>query len=195
MSRFWGGFFAASVLWGAVGAYLFVVVGFAPPAPVAIETADAGVQDAGPEEEEPPARRRRRRRRRPRRARQAAETPTGTATVGDDLREDEMRTLDMNGSGGEAQLSNAQVEAGFDSVMGRIRRCLVLIEGNDPVRGRLTFGMRIASTGRVEAVRLSGPRAATTGEAGSCLQSTARGIRFDAFDGPTMVVRYPLTLE
>ncbi|MFK7989330.1 MAG: hypothetical protein AB8I08_25150 [Sandaracinaceae bacterium] len=197
MSRFWGGFFVASVLWAAAGAYLFFVAGFAPPEEEPLEVADAPIADAGPPEEEATPRRRRRRRRRPRRGARADDpsTPAGNATVGDDLREDEMRTLDMGGSGGEARLSNAQVEAGFDSVMGRIRRCLVLMEGNDPVRGRLTFGMRITSSGRVEAVRLSGPRAATTGEAGSCMQSTARGIRFDSFDGPTMVVRYPLTLE
>ena len=44
-----------------------------------------------------------------------------------------MRTLDMGGSGGEQQLSGAQIDRGFDSVMGGIRRCLVLIPGDEAI--------------------------------------------------------------
>jgi hypothetical protein len=197
VSRFWAGFAVASILWAAAGAYLFFVEGFGPTeAPPAEAVAEAPVAEEAPEAQEearPRRRRRRRARRRPRR--RAAETPTGVATTGDDLGEDEMRTLDMAGSGGEQQLSSAQIEAGFDGAMGRIRRCLVLMEGGDPVTGRLVFGLRVAGSGQVERVRLTGPRAATTGEAGTCLRAAARQIRFDSFDGPPMVVRYPITLE
>ena len=190
MSRFWGGFAVASALWAGVGAYLVLGQGFGPPEPPPIESV-AEVDEEPAEEAEPEPRRgsRRRWRRRGRR------TPTGNATVGDDLREGEMRNVEMEGSGGEQQLRGAQIEAGFDAGMGQIRRCLVLIEGDDPVRGRITFGLRVAPTGRVSAVQLSGPRAATTGDAGTCLQAAARALRFDSFDGPEMVVRYPLTLE
>lgn len=193
VSRFWAGFVVASVVWAGAGAYLYYAEGFAPPAPPEpAPIAEAPEVDEAPEEE-PAPRRRRRRRRRPRG--EARQTPTGSATVGDDLGEDEMRTVDMGGSGGEQQLRPAQIEAAFDDGMGGIRRCLVLIEGGAEVRGRITFGLRIAPSGTVERVRLSGPRAATTGEAGGCLQRAARGLRFDAFDGPPMVVNYPIALE
>lgn len=194
MSRFWAGFAVATIVWAAAAAYLFYVEGFGPPtepelAPVAEEPVVEEVEE--PEDDRP----RRRRRRRARRPRGGEATPTGVATTGDDLGEDEMRTLDMAGAGGEQQLSGSQIEAGFDGAMGRIRRCLVLMEGGAEVTGRLTFGLRVAGSGQVEAVQLSGPRAATTGDAGQCLRSAARQIRFDSFDGPTMVVRYPITLE
>ena len=192
VSRFWAGFAVATLLWAGAGAYLFYVEGFAPPAPEPDEPIAEAVEIEEAPEEEPEPRRRRRRRRR---ARDRGRTPTGSATVGDDLGEDEMRTLDMGGTGGEQQLRPAQIEAGFDDGMGGIRRCLVLIEGGGEVRGRLTFGLRIAPNGTVERVRLSGPRAATTGEAGGCLRRAARGLRFDSFDGPPMVVNYPITLE
>ncbi len=193
MSRFWAGFAVASVLWAAAAAYLYFALGFGPPAdePVALAEAPSEVVEEPPPEETAP----RRRRRRGARSTRRGETPTGNATTGDDLGEDEMRTLDMGASGGEQQLRGAQIDAGFDTVMGGIRRCLVLIPGDADVRGRVTFGLRIAPDGRVTRVSLSGPRAATTGECGECLQRAARSIRFDSFDGPEMVVRYPLDLE
>lgn len=195
VSRFWAGFGVASVLWAGAAAYAVVGLGYAPPVEPADPVAAAPEPVEAPAaEEEEPTRRRRRVRRGPR-AQQQQATPTGEATTGDDLGENEVRMLDMAGSGGEQQLSAAQIEAGFDAGMGRIRRCLVLMAGDDPVRGRLTFGLRVASSGEVRAVQLSGPAAATTGEAGDCLRSAARGIRFASFDGPEMVVRYPLTLE
>lgn len=195
MSRFWAGFAVASLLWAGAGAGLYFGLGFGPPEPEAVLVAADLPKDTVDEpEEDEPATRRRRRRRRGRPSRRGA-TPSGNATSGDDLGADEMRTLDMNGAGGEQQLSGAQIERGFDSVMGGIRRCLVLMPGDADVRGTVRFGLRIQSDGSVERVNLSGPRAATTGEAGACLRRTARGIRFDSFDGPPMVVHYPLTLE
>ncbi|MCB9591527.1 MAG: hypothetical protein H6719_02235 [Sandaracinaceae bacterium] len=196
MSRFWAGFSVASLVWVAAGAYLYFGLGFAPPVEEPL-VVDSEPEEVEVEPEAPPTKapRRRRRRRGAAAASRRGETPTGNATTGDDLGEDEMRTVDMGGSGGEQQLSGAQVDAGFDTVMGGIRRCLVLIPGDADVHGRVTFGLRIAGSGQVTRVSLSGPRAATTGECGSCLQRTARSIRFPSFDGPEMVVRYPLTLE
>lgn len=194
--RFWAGFGVASVIWAGAAAYLVVGEGYGPPETepaLLVAEADPVVDEAV--EEDPAPRRRRRARRRATASTPGESTPSGRATSGDDLREDEMRTLDLAGSGGEQQLSAAQIEAGFDRGMGRIRRCLVLMAGDDPVTGRLTFGLRVTSSGQVEAVRLDGPAAATTGDAGECLRTAARAIRFDPFDGPTMVVRYPLTLE
>lgn len=196
MARFWAGFAVASVLWGGAVAYLVLVEGLAGPEPASEPTA----ADAPEAIEEPEAVPEPERRRRPRRAARAARpaeerTPTGFATTGDDLGESEMRVVSMEGTGGERQLNAAQIEAGFDSAMGRIRRCLVLMAGSDPVTGRITFGLRIAPDGSVRAVQLTGPAAATTGDAGDCLRAAARSIRFDSFDGPETVVRYPLTLE
>lgn len=195
MSRFWAGFAVASALWAGAAAYLWFGLGFGPPEEEPIAVAEAPVEVEAEEDPAPTkAPRRRRRGRRGARADRGT-TPTGNATVGDDLGEDEMRTVDMGGSGGEQQLSGAAIDRGFDSVMGGIRRCLVLIPGDAEVRGRVTFGLRIAGNGSVSRVSLSGPRAATTGECGACLTRTARSIRFDSFDGPDMVVRYPLDLE
>ncbi len=197
VARFWSGFAVASVLWVGAAAGLHFGLGYGPPPaeePVLAE-AEPVVEEPVPDEE-PAPRRRRRRGRRGGAAARRGRTPTGEATTGDDdLGEGDMRTVDMEGGGGEQQLRPHQIEATFDAGMGRIRRCLVLIEGDDPVRGRLTFGLRIRSDGSVERVRLSGPRAATTGEAGTCLRSAARALRFDSFDGPPTIVNYPLTLE
>lgn len=194
VSRFWAGFAVASVLWVAATGYLYYVLGYGPPEEIPVATREEPVELEAPAAvEDAPARRRRRRRGAGRADR--GTTPTGNATTGDDLGEGEMRTIDMGGSGGEQQLTGAQIEAGFDTAMGGIRRCLVLMAGESDVRGLVTFGLRVAGSGRVSRVSLSGPRAATTGEAGECLQRTARQIRFDPFDGPEMVIRYPLTLE
>lgn len=201
MSRFLAGFGLATVLWATAAAYAVFGMGYAPPGErgaAARHEEEAPSPAAAPTDEtEPPPSRRRRARRQAKRSEPPAReaTPTGEATSGDNLGEDEVRMLDMSRAGGEAQLTAAQIDAGFDSAMGRIRRCLVLMAGDDPVRGRIVFGMRIAGSGEVRAVRLSGPAAATTGETGDCLRAAARAIRFDAFDGPEMVVRYPLTLE
>ncbi|MGE0791841.1 MAG: hypothetical protein AB7S26_39570 [Sandaracinaceae bacterium] len=198
MGRFWAGFGVATAIWGAAVAFLALVLDYGPPAPEPVLAA-APIEEVVEEPvEEPTPSRRRRGRRRGRAARggrATEQTPTGNATVGDDLGENDMRTVDMEGGGGEQQLRPSQIEAGFDAGMGRIRRCLVLMAGEDEVRGRITFGLRIAGDGTVQRVRLSGPRAATTGEAGSCLSAAARGLRFDRFDGPEMIVNYPLTLE
>ncbi len=197
MSRFWGGFSVACVLWAGAGAYLHLGLGYGPPAPTPVVAAAEPEVVEAEEPAEAEARPRRRRRRRRRGAARAGrgQTPTGNATSGDDLGEGEMRTLDMGASGGEQQLRGSQIDAGFDTVMGGIRRCLFLIPGDADVRGRVMFGMRIAGSGRVTRVNLRGPRAATTGEAGACLRRTARSIQFDSFDGPEMVVHYPFTLE
>jgi hypothetical protein len=190
VSRFWAGFGVASLLWGALVVYLWLAAGLATeetvPVPVApSEPAAPGLVPADDA----------RRARMSKRARPRTEaTPEGFASSGD-LGEDELRVIDGEGQGGERQLSPAQIEAGFDSAMGRIRRCLVLMAGGDPVRGTVTFALRVAPSGQVRAVQLHGPAAASTGEAGECLRGSARSIRFDSFDGPEMVVRYPLHLE
>lgn len=199
MAKFFSGFGVATVLWLLVGGGLVAGLGWGPPPPEPMEEEEEVV--VAETETEPTEATPRRRRRARRAADQGGtestrgETPRGEATTGDDLREGEMRTIDGEGTGGEAQLTGGQIDTAFDGAMPRIRRCFVLAAGDDPVSGRLTFGMRIAGSGEVSAVSLSGPAAVTTGECGDCLRAAARGIRFPSFDGPEMVARYPITLE
>lgn len=191
MPRFWFGVGAASLFWATAAVFLVVTekVQLTPT-----QTIDAE-KPARVAEAPTPPKAKRRRRPRQKRTLPAVRTPTGTATVGDVLGEEDMRELDMERGGGEQQLRRDQVEAGFDQGMPAIRRCLVLMAGEDEVHGRLTFALRIEPNGRVDRVRLTGPRAATTGEAGACLQRAARAMHFDAFNGPAMIVRRPIILE
>ncbi len=96
---------------------------------------------------------------------------------------------------GEQQLSGKEIENGFDSVMNKIRRCLILVPADGEIKGQLLFGMRVGGDGRPRAVQLTGPAIVTSGESGSCLRDTAQSIRFATFDGPDMLFKYPVTLQ
>lgn len=199
MGRFVVGFLVASLVWGGVFAAReegLLDEFFEPEAPVVV--AEAPVEEE-PEEAEPEPRRRRRRRGRRRRGMGSSmmgdDYPRGNSLTGDDLGEDDPREISAGASGGEAQLSSAQIERVFDASFNGIQRCLVLVPANAPLGGRLTFGMRIAGSGRVTRVNLRGPSAVTQGEAGSCLRRTARALSFPSFDGPEMLVHYPVTLQ
>jgi hypothetical protein len=193
VQRFLAGFVVASGLWAAAGAYLHLELGYGPPEPVELaavpEESDAGVA----EEEAPPPRRRRRRRRPPR---GQDPVPASGETQDDDLREDEMRTLDLvGGPGGQERIPNAELNRVFDEAFPTVRRCLVLAASEEPVVGTLTFAVRIRPDGSVEGVRLTGPRPVRTGEAGDCMRRAARAMTFPSYDGPPMVARFPLELE
>lgn len=200
MSKFLAGFATASVIWtGAVGA-LYFGLGWGPPVEAELEVEEP-IEVAAAAPDDPVSKRRGGRARRRSGSESGAgatgagDVPRGEATTGDDLREGEMRTIDGEGTGGEQQLTGGQVDTAFDASMGRVRRCFMLAPGDEPVRGRLVFGLRIAGSGSVSAVNLAGPAAVTTGDCGDCLREAARSIRFPSFDGPEMVVRYPITLE
>ena len=194
MPRFLAGFAVASVLWGA---FLFsykqgwIDISLEPPAPPADETnlADAP-QDDSPDK--------------PSRSRKKRSSPTvkknrpavsGNSTVGDDLRENEARNVNASANGGEEQLRGTEIEQGFDSVFGQVKRCLILAAGDEPAHGKLIFGLRISGDGKVNAVNLSGPSSVAQGESGACLRKAAQNMHFRSFNGPDMVVHYPLTLE
>jgi hypothetical protein len=206
--RFFFGFLSASVLWGALSfLYLRGSLDFIfpddEPAPEPVAAASE------PESQGPPTKGRRRGVRRPRLSRKAEPAAggggaaarsggatnrgNGESTIGDDLGWNSTRNVDMNA--GEGQLSGAQIDAGFDSMMGRIRRCLILVPSDGEVTGKLIFGMRVGSDGKPRAVNLSGPSVVTAGESGSCLRAAARGIRFASFNGPDMLFKYPITLQ
>jgi hypothetical protein len=205
--RFFLGFLSASVLWGALSfLYLRGSLDFifpeeeAAPEPVAAA--------AEPENQGPPTKGKRRGLRRPRLSRKpeasgggSAQRPSaggakggnGETTIGDDLGWNSARNVDMNA--GEGQLAGSQIDAGFDSMMGRIRRCLILVPSDGEVTGKLVFGMRVGSDGKPRAVNLSGPSIVTAGESGSCLREAAQSIRFASFNGPDMLFKYPITLQ
>ena len=193
MWRFLAGFGVASVLWGAL---LFsykqgwIDISLEPEAPPADE---AGVADAPADDAKgAPARARKKRAAAPKKTRPAA---SGDSLTGDDLGENDPKNLNVGSAGGEEQLRGTEIEKGFDSVFGQVRRCLILAAGDEPVRGKVTFGLRISGEGKVTAVNLNGPSSVTQGDCGACLRKAASGIRFRTFNGPDMVVHYPLTLE
>ncbi len=185
------GFGTACLLWGAF-AYAHVQgwIDLSSEEPVEVAAEPPEVQV---EEEEAPTKMRRRRR--GRRGMRRGKMYSGNATTGDDLGENDPRELNAGAEGGEQQLTGAQVDGAIDQSFGRIRRCLVLVPEDAPSRGRVTFGLRIAGSGRVTRVNLRGPAAVTRSEAGDCLRQAARAIRFPSFDGPEMIVHYPITLE
>lgn len=202
MTRFLAGFALASLAWGGLGAYLVIEGGYGPPAEepddaVALASTDAPTDDPADTS----------RTRRPRRRARAGgssasgdttgttRSPSGDAITGDDLGEGELRMIDGAGSGGEEQLTGAEIDHAFDGAMPRVRRCFILAASDREITGTLIFGLRIGGDGHVAAVNLSGPAVLTTGDCGDCLRTTARGIAFPTFDGPEMVVRYPITLE
>lgn len=206
VTRFLAGFALASLLWGGLGAYLVIEGGYGPAAEE--PEAEVAVADTeAPEADTTPARTRRGRRRGGSATSSDADErgssgsgssiagPMGDRVTGDDLGEGEIRMIDGAGSGGEEQLTGAEIEHTFDGVMPRIRRCFMLAASDRDITGTLTFGLRIAGNGHVTAVNLSGPGELTTGDAGECLRTAARGASFPTFDGPEMVVRYPITLE
>ncbi len=199
MTRFLAGFALASLVWGGLGAYLVIEEGYAP-APDETEVEDVAIAAAdAPTEADAPARR-------PRRRRggggggtpsdpSGARSPSGDAITGDDLGEGEMRMIDGAGAGGEEQLTGAEIDHTFDGVMPRVRRCFILAASDREITGTLTFGLRIGGDGHVAVANLSGPAVLTTGDCGDCLRTAARSMQFPTFDGPEMVVRYPITLE
>lgn len=115
--------------------------------------------------------------------------------TGDDLGENGARNVDMHAGGGEEQLRGTEIEKGFDAAFPQIRRCLVLAASDEPARGKLTFGLRISGQGKVTAVNLSGPSSVSSGECGACLRKAASSMQFRSFNGPDMVVHYPVTLD
>jgi hypothetical protein len=181
------------VLWGAV---LFSVrqgwIDISPTteAPPADETNSAdGSQDDTPDKAQ------RARKKRPPKSKSARPAASGDSMAGDDLREGEAKSLNVGTSGGEEQLRSTEIEKAFDGVFGQVRRCLILAADDEPAHGKLVFGLRISGAGNVTAVNLNGPSSVTQGEAGGCLRKAASGMHFRTFNGPDMVVHYPVTLE
>ena len=199
MLRFVAGFVAASLLWGGLVVGVkqgFINLDLSPPE-VDIEPELVAAADAPEEDARDPKKKRRGKRRTGGGdlGRGDSRRYEGESLVGDDLGGPEARNLDVANAGGEEQLQGSEIERGFDQAMPSIRRCLILAASDEPVTGKLIFGVRIGGNGRVEKVNLKGPSAITQSEAGSCLTTATRSIQFRTFNGPSMLVNYPLTLE
>lgn len=190
MRHFVAGFVVASVLWAGVF-YLNSTGALDEYLPADEESSEAVAQ--AQESVKTKGKRKKRKRRKKRRTADGRDVDRRQVSTGDDLDWGGAQAVDMNA--GEERLTGAEIDAGFDSVFGRIRRCLLLVPGNADVSGKLIFGMRVAGNGRPKAVNLSGPAYVTRGESGTCLRKAARGIRFATFDGPDMVFKYPVDLE
>jgi len=191
--RFLAGFLAATLVWGGlVAAHVtgLVDLGLSRPEEAA---PDAGVAAASDEPSEPG--KKRRARGGGRRGGKSDRRYVGDSTSGDDLGGPDSRELAADRAGGEEQLLGSEIEAGFDSVFPQVRRCLMLAAGDDVVSGKVVFGLRINGKSGVDRVNLQGPSAVTQGEAGDCLRKAAHGIHFRSFNGPDMLVHFPLTLQ
>jgi hypothetical protein len=189
--RFLAGFALASLVWlGALLAGLGLgvfTIDFTTDAP---PTGDAAAQVPAAEKNAP----NKRKKRSPRPARDGRRL-SGESTAGDELGPDGLRNLDLNSQGGEEQLLDREIEQAFDQSFPQIRRCLILASGEEPVRGTLTFGLRISGREGITRVNLNGPSAITQSEAGECLRKAVRAMHLRSFNGPDMVVHYPLTLS
>lgn len=119
----------------------------------------------------------------------------GSGTSGDALGSPGARKVNMGGRGGEQQLSSADIERGIDSVWRGVERCLILVPSDAPATGKVVAGMNIASSGRVTKVNLNGPNVIIQGEAGTCIRKALKSINYPAFDGPDMVVTYPMFFD
>jgi hypothetical protein len=195
--RFLAGFLTASLVWGGlIFAQVQGLIHINLEPEEESELAGAQPQEA-PDDSPDPQRKKRggRKRATADRDNNKDRRLTGDALSGDDLGDPELRNLNADQAGGEEQLLGSEIERGFDSVFPQVRRCLMLAAGDEPVSGKIVFGLRIAGQGGVTAVNLEGPAAITRSEAGDCLRKAAKGIRFRSFNGPDMVVHYPLTLN
>jgi hypothetical protein len=192
--KFLAGFALASALWGGfLVAYKqgWIDISLEPEAPQDEVESNADAADSA----DPAKRERARRKRSSSASKPRRVAPSGDSTTGDDLRENEARNVNMGSGGGEQQLRGTEIEQGFDGVFAQVRRCLILAAGEEPAHGKLVFGLRISGEGKVTAVNLSGPSSVSQGEAGACLRKAASSMHFRSFNGPDMVVHYPLNLE
>ena len=118
---------------------------------------------------------------------------TSEGMVGDALGASS-RELAM-GAGGEDQLSSRGIDQGIGRVFKGIERCLLALPPDAPAKGKVVFGMHIASSGHVTKVNLKGPKVMIQGEVGACFRRVVKSPRFRSFDGPDMVAHYPVVFD
>jgi len=120
---------------------------------------------------------------------------TSAGVSGDALGKSGPKSVSMDKRGGEKQLSSSDIERGIDRVFRGIERCLILVQSNAPATGKVTIGMHIAPSGKVTKVNLKGPNVIIQGESGSCIRRMVKSITYPGFDGPDMIVQYPIEFD
>jgi len=194
VQRFLAGFVAASLLWGGfLLAYSRGLINV-DLEPAGREAPESVQPDDAPSSDPATGSTKKRTSRRGKASRKGTRY-VGDSTSGDDLGGPEAHDLEAANAGGEEQLTGHEIEQGFDGVFPQVKRCLILAAGDEPVSGKITFGLRISGHGGVTKVNLQGPSGITQSEAGDCLRKAAQGIRFRSFNGPDMLVHFPLTLH
>jgi hypothetical protein len=203
MKQFFGGVLSASIFWAGLmfvqsrGAFDLFGSGDEDDAVVDMVARDTDTALSGQEvsvrkgKKRPHGKRRRGSRGAPM---QAGRYDTADGVAGDDLGTPEAREVSM-GAGAEDQLSNEEIDRGIDRVFNGIQRCLLLLPPDAPAKGKVVFGMHIASSGQVTKVSLKGPNVMIQGECGACFRRTVKSIRFRSFDGPDMIVHYPVAFD
>jgi hypothetical protein len=199
-SRFVLGFVAASVIWGAAllahSTGLFDFWAAAETGEVlGTDTDSDTAAELGESTKSLKKRGKLRRQRRDSvRSPRGAGYDTGEGRSGDELGTSGARELSMN-AGGEEQLSSADIDAGIDRVFNGIQRCLILVQNEAPAVGKVVVGMKIAPSGTVTSVNLSGPNVIIKGDCGACIRRAVKSIRYRSFSGPEMIVQYPIVFD
>jgi hypothetical protein len=119
---------------------------------------------------------------------------TTVGQSGDDLTAPD-RGVSMGAGGREDQLSSADIDRGIDQVFNGMERCLLALPPDAPAKGKVVFGMHIAPNGQVQKVNLKGPKVMISGDCGACFRRAVKSIRFRSFDGPDMIVHYPVQFD
>ncbi len=197
MKQFIAGFLVASLIWVGVLCVMEREALFG-----VVSASDQSTPDGGlyPETETESAKKKgkkkgRRGRKRPGAKPGGGSSVDGHAQSGEDVGSPGSGSLDLGGSGKEEQLKEAEIDRGIDRVFKGIERCLVLVPAEASASGRVVVGMRISGSGQVTKVNLKGPGPLVTGEAGGCIRRAVKSITYRTFDGPDMVVNYPITFE
>jgi hypothetical protein len=125
MSRFLAGFVLASLMWaGFLYAYRQGLMNFSLEPEAARKRQENAKTATGAGT--PSNRKGRRRLSRPKNGHRRT-AASGESVVGDNLGENDTRSIDMTRAGSEAQLTTLQVEQAFDAVFSHVRRCLARI--------------------------------------------------------------------
>jgi hypothetical protein len=161
-----------------------------------VAATDVDTETAKPEV----VKKRMKKRRRPRQKANAPIQPDlgyeeGEGQTGDDLTAGPRSISPGDAGGDEGQLSNAEIESAIDQRFNGIQRCLTLMPPDAPGIGRLVIGMNISGAGTVTRVNLRGPNAMIKGEPGACFRRIVSAMRFRRFNGPDMIVHYPIIFE
>ena len=98
-------------------------------------------------------------------------------------------------SEGAKELSQAQVDARFNALRGRIVACIDRARGDWDIRqGEVKVAFRLERTGKVSRVKVTAPAVMQRGDIYGCIKPLVTGLRFPP-SGRTLVMSYPFSLR